>query len=86
VLLQQEGDIDLLLTDMVMPKGMTGRQLAEAARMLRPGLPVLFMSGYTDDRVALESGSPDGLPLVRKPFTKKVLAEAVRAALTPRAA
>ena len=85
-LLRHRGDIDLMLTDMVMPQGLSGRQLAEAARHLRPALPVLFMSGYTDDRVALESGSLDGLPLLHKPFTKAALAEAVRLALAPRAA
>jgi hypothetical protein len=53
--------------------------------MLRPGLPVLFMSGDTDDRVTPDSGSPDG-PLVRKPFTRTALAQAVQAALAPRAA
>ena len=84
-LLQQDRGIDLLLTDLAMPRGMTGRQLAEAARMLRPGLPVLFMSGDTDDRVTPDSGSPDG-PLVRKPFTRTALAQAVQAALAPRAA
>jgi CheY-like chemotaxis protein len=85
-LLDERNDIDLLLTDMVMPAGMNGRQLAEAAMTLRPALRFLFMSGHTDDRLALQGRLPGGQPLLRKPVGKKVLAEALRAALAAEAA
>jgi PAS domain S-box-containing protein len=85
-LLDEREDIDLLLTDMVMPAGMNGRQLAEAAMTLRPELRFLFMSGHTDDRLAHQGQLPGGQPLLRKPVSKKVLAEALRAALAAEAA
>jgi CheY-like chemotaxis protein len=85
-LLDEREDIDLLLTDMVMPAGMNGRQLAEAARTLRPELRFLFMSGHTDDRLALQGLLPGGQPLLRKPVSKKILAEALRAAFAAKAA
>ena len=78
--------LDLLLTDMVMPKGMNGRQLAEAALAHHAGLRVLFMSGYTDDHVTLSGELPGTGALLRKPFTKRTLAEALRATLAARAA
>ena len=84
--LQQGPEIDLLLTDMVMPKGMNGRQLAEAALAHHAGLRVLFMSGYTDDHVTLSGELPGTGALLRKPFTKRTLAEALRATRAARAA
>ena len=73
--------IDLLFTDMVMPGGMTGRELAEAAQALRPRLKVLFTSGFT--AVApVEHGGPDlGQALLTKPYQMATLARRVRAAL-----
>jgi CheY-like chemotaxis protein len=72
------GAIDLLLTDVIMPQ-MSGPELAEAARQMRPELPVLFMSGYTGDaRARLVDASA---PLLQKPFTAARLSEAVRDAL-----
>jgi CheY-like chemotaxis protein len=61
------GPIDLLITDIGLP-GLNGRQLADAARMTRPGLPVLFITGYAG--TALD-GSPltDGMAIMHKPFT-----------------
>ena len=67
------GDIDLLLTDVVMP-GMSGKELAE-----RLGIEPVFMSGYTDD-VMLRHGM-EGLRLVQKPFDAQTLLGAVRSAL-----
>jgi PAS domain S-box-containing protein len=85
-LLQQDESIDLLFTDLVMPNGMSGRQLAEEAERLRPGMRVLFTSGYPNfaSKQALELG-PEA-PLLRKPYKKKDLAERVRAALDRRLA
>ena len=69
--------IDLLLTVVVMPN-MSGRELAQALRARRPGIKVLYMSGYTDD-VILQKGlrEPEGSFMV-KPFTMATLAECVR--------
>lgn len=74
----REGPIDLLLSDMVMP-GMSGRELARRVRAARPGLPVVYMSGYADD-VQAGGEALDG-PLLMKPFTRGPLLEAVSAAL-----
>jgi CheY-like chemotaxis protein len=68
--------VDLLFTDIVMPKGMSGPVLAEATRDLRPDTKVLFTTGYTAD--ALDQ---DGLPTLRKPYDRHELARAIRAAL-----
>lgn len=74
-----EGPIHLLLTDVVLP-GMNGRELAEAIADLRPGVPVLWMTGYTDDHV-LKRGIPAGADLLHKPFNPHDLVERVRALL-----
>ncbi len=69
---------DLLVTDIVMP-GMSGVVLAERLRRSRPGLRVLFMSGYADERV--RQTLPAGSPLLEKPFGTADLAASVSAAL-----
>jgi PAS domain S-box-containing protein len=73
--------LDLLFTDLVMPNGMSGRQLAEEVMRQRPGTRVLFTSGYPNwsDKRALEF-APD-VPVLQKPYKKKQLAENVRAVL-----
>ncbi|MBP9825112.1 MAG: PAS domain S-box protein [Thermoanaerobaculia bacterium] len=72
--------IDLLLTDVVMPK-LGGGELAGRLVALRPGLPVLFMSGYTDGAIAQHGMLADGIALLEKPFSGKGLVQAVRKAL-----
>ena len=71
--------VDLLLTDMGLP-GMDGRRLAEAARRLRPGLRVLFVTGDTCD-AAGEGPLPPGTQVIGKPVALDVLAAKVRAML-----
>ncbi len=66
--------IDLMITDYAMP-GMTGLQLAEAARGLRPGLPILLATGYAD----LPAGAVLDLPRLSKPYHQKQLAEQITA-------
>jgi PAS domain S-box-containing protein len=83
-LLQAGTPVDLLFTDVAMPEGMNGMQLAEAALRLRPGLKVLFTTGYA----GLNGGAemPDWQDrLIRKPYRRRDLAETVRAALLARA-
>ena len=70
------GQIDLLVTDVVMPE-LGGRELAEAALKLRPGLKVVFMSGHTQD-VILKEGVQQGAAFLHKPFTPMQLAQKVR--------
>jgi two-component system cell cycle sensor histidine kinase/response regulator CckA len=76
--------IDLLLTDVVMPR-MSGRQLAEQVRQVKPGVPVLFVSGYTDDAIIRAPSRAQGVGFLQKPFTPVVLARAVRELLDARA-
>lgn len=78
--LRSRDDIDLLFTDIVMPGGMSGWQLAEAARQLRPGLAVLYTSGYTEE-LGEAAEPPDGSPMLRKPYRRAELARKLRAAL-----
>jgi PAS domain S-box-containing protein len=79
------GPIDLLLTDVVMPE-MSGSALAEQLVAARPGLPVLFMTGYTDDAVLRHGVSEAGVALLQKPFEPQGLALKVRAVLDGAAA
>jgi PAS domain S-box-containing protein len=74
------GAIDLLLTDVVLPQ-MSGRALAEQARLMRPDLPVLLMSGYTEEALAGRGLCEPGTPFLRKPFTPTVLTRKIREVL-----
>jgi CheY-like chemotaxis protein len=78
--LRQSGDVQLLFTDVVMPGGMFGPELARQAIQLRPDLKVLFTSGYSQDPVK----TPDGIDarILTKPFRRKDLAALLRAALS----
>jgi CheY-like chemotaxis protein len=68
--------VDLLLTDIVMPGGMNGLDVAEAARRVRPGLKILFMSGHAPTNVA-QLYNLSGAHLLSKPFSRATLAHAV---------
>ncbi len=72
--------VDLLLTDVVMPD-VGGRELADLARRHRPGIRVLFMSGYTDDLVLLKGVGEAQAPFIQKPFAPRTLARRVRETL-----
>jgi CheY-like chemotaxis protein len=78
----ERGDaFDLLFTDVILPGGMSGRDLAEAAARKRPGLKVLYTSGYTDNAVVHHGRLDEGVLLLTKPYRKPQLAEMVRQAL-----
>jgi len=76
-------EIDLVLTDMVMPK-MSGRTLAERLRVLRPEIKVIFMSGYTDDVLVRTGALSPGMSFLQKPLRPDVLSAKVREALDSR--
>jgi len=77
--------IDLLFTDVVLPDGMDGRQLANAALRLKPDLKVLFTTGYSRNAIVHNGRLDPGVQLVPKPFTFNELAAKVRRVLDERA-
>jgi PAS domain S-box-containing protein len=78
-----DGDqpVDLLFTDVVMPGGMTGRQLADAARARRPGLRAVFTSGYTENSIVHQGKLDKGVSFLSKPFRRQELALKIRETL-----
>jgi two-component system cell cycle sensor histidine kinase/response regulator CckA len=74
------GKVDLLLTDMVMPEGMTGRELAEELKTRKPELRVVFTSGYSADIMGGDSALRDTM-FLQKPYPPPMLAKTVRECL-----
>ena len=77
-LLDQEPRVDLLFTDVVLPNGMTGAQLAAQARAVRPSLKVLFTTGYARNAIIHHGRLDKGVQLIVKPFSFNDLAARVR--------
>jgi len=73
---------DLLFTDVIMPGGMSGRELAEEVLKLRPGIKVLYTSGYSDNAIVHQGRLDPGVLLLTKPYRKSQLANMIRRALT----
>ena len=79
-ILREGQAVDLLFTDVVMP-GMSGRQLADQATALRPGLKVLFTSGYTENAIVHHGRLDPGVDLLSKPYRRRDLAARIRRVL-----
>ncbi|HLZ75872.1 ATP-binding protein [Phenylobacterium sp.] len=78
-ILEAPGRIDLMLTDLIMPGGMNGVELAHAAVALRPGLPVILTSGYTGEALGAAAEAP--WPLLAKPYPAEALAAIIDAVM-----
>ena len=78
-ILQSSQRIDLLVTDVGLPGGLNGRQVADAARVIRPGLKVLFVTGYAENAVWGNGHLDPGMSVLTKPFEIAALASKVRA-------
>ncbi|HET8807638.1 MAG TPA: ATP-binding protein, partial [Methylophaga sp.] len=74
--------VDLLFTDVVMPNSMSGRELANEALQLRPGLRILFTSGYTENSIIHHGRLDKGVLLLSKPYSRHELAQKIRQALS----
>ena len=70
--------IDLLFTDVVLPGGMTGADIARAAKAKQPGLRVLFTTGYARNAIIHHGRLDPGVELLTKPFTYRALGEKIR--------
>src|SRR5258708_7673488 len=80
-LLRSRARIDLLVTDVGLP-GMNGRQLADQARETRPGLKVLFMTGYAESAAISQGFLQAGMQMITKPFELDILARQIRAIIS----
>jgi signal transduction histidine kinase len=76
--LRSEAKVDLLITDLVLPGGMNGRQLADAARAARPDLRVLFITGYAENALIGNGQLEPGMQVVTKPFAMDALVRRIR--------
>ncbi|MEQ9565289.1 MAG: PAS domain-containing protein, partial [Pseudomonadales bacterium] len=79
--LQAQDDIDMLLTDIIMPGGMNGRELADWAQTAHPSVKVLFTSGYTENAIVHQGRLDPGVELLSKPYTRLEMATKVRLVL-----
>ena len=80
-ILDDTSRIDLLFTDVVLPGGMSGPQLAEEVQRRNRDISVLYMSGYTDNAIAHQGRLDRGVAILNKPFPKAALAQRVRSVL-----
>jgi CheY-like chemotaxis protein len=80
-ILHSPTEVDLLLTDVVLPERMSGTELAEEAMRAQPDLHVLYMSGYTEDAILHQGRLADGVQFLQKPFRMADVARATRRAL-----
>jgi signal transduction histidine kinase len=76
-LIEKGCDVDLLFTDVVLPGGVSGRQLADKVRQLNPALPVLFTTGYTRNAIVHHGRLDPGVQLLNKPYSQQELAQKI---------
>jgi PAS domain S-box-containing protein len=79
--LRSDAQIDLLFTDVIMPGPVKSRDMAREAQALRPGLPVLYTSGYTENAIVHHGRLDEGVQLLSKPYSRDSLARKVKAML-----
>ena len=77
-ILRSEIRVDLLVSDVGLPGGMNGRQVADAACVIRPNLKVLLMTGYAYDSVLRHGQLPPGMQVLTKPFAIETLVARIR--------
>ena len=77
-IIQDRPNIDLLITDVGLPGGMNGRQVADAALSLRPELKILFITGYAENAVIGNGQLASNMALLTKPFAMDVLSRRIR--------
>jgi PAS domain S-box-containing protein len=82
VALQSDVRIDLLVTDVGLPGGINGRQVADAGRAMRPGLKVLFITGYAENAVVGHGHLAPGMQVMTKPFSLDELASRIKELIT----
>ena len=75
---EKKTHVDLLLTDMVMPDGISGRQLAEKLKADNPGLKIIYTTGYSPDLMGKEVALREGVNFLQKPYPPQKLVEIVR--------
>ena len=76
-ILESNSRVDLLITDVGLPGGMNGRQVADAARRVRPNLKVLFITGYAENAAVGNGHLEAGMEVITKPFSMDVLAKKI---------
>ncbi|HVR67296.1 MAG TPA: response regulator, partial [Verrucomicrobiae bacterium] len=77
-ILAEENSVALLFTDIVMPGGMNGRQLAHAALQIRPAIKILYTSGYTQNAIVHQGKLDQGVHYLAKPYRRTELAQKLR--------
>lgn len=77
ILLQEEPKVDLVLTDVIMP-GINGREMGRRAQQIRPGIKILYMTGYSRNAVVHQGRLDEGVELLEKPISQAKLALRVR--------
>ena len=83
-ILESGATVDLLFTDVVMPGPVTSREVVARATAMRPGIAVLFTSGYTENTIIHHGRLDDGVVLLSKPYRKEELARKIRSVLAER--